>query len=228
MNVYGRISARKLLKIAAYVFGTAAILVSGLEISLPALDATHCPLLFIQILKGRKTASAIVNMRRDIAPVKCKVGVLLEHIELSDLQKRQFYDSTTPEQFEKYILSPIISPEMERDLGWRRLMWEHVYPRIRNEHDPAVAATMVARYLRQRVTVANHRVQGNTLDLRTAWESGMITADEFEVLYVAALRSVGIGARINVEGKTEFLENTHWQLAPRPLVESLSIEKMDY
>ena len=37
-------------------------------------------------------------------------------------------------------------------------------------------------------------------------------------MYVAALRSVGVPARLNAQGEAELLLNGKWQSAPRPLV----------
>jgi len=42
----------------------------------------------------------------------------------------------------------------------------------------------------------------------------------FEALYVAALRSVGVPARVGAQGHAELWSGALWQAAPRPLVES--------
>jgi len=44
----------------------------------------------------------------------------------------------------------------------------------------------------------------------------------FELLYVAALRSVGIAARLNEGQRAELWTGNAWQEAPRPIIASWS------
>ena len=81
-----------------------------------------------------------------------------------------------------------------------------------------MAARIVARCLRQRVGISPnypHRV-----GVETIWTQGMTDEAGFEWVYVAALRSVGIAARLGDRRQTEILAEGKWQLAPRPLVTS--------
>lgn len=58
------------------------------------------------------------------------------------------------------------------------------------------------------------------VEVETAWRRQMTNAKGFERIYVAALRSVGVPARLNPQGRAEFWTPTGWQSAPRPLIES--------
>ena len=94
-------------------------------------------------------------------------------------------------------------------------MWENFYPRIRKEQDPEAAAEIVVRFLRERVTIA----QGSGLPSVVAeiWQRQITNERGFEAVYVAALRSVGVPARLGAEGRAELWTGTAWQAAPRPL-----------
>ena len=51
------------------------------------------------------------------------------------------------------------------------------------------------------------------------WQRQITSERGFEAVYVAALRSVGIPARLGPQGRAEFWTGSAWQAAPCPLVE---------
>ncbi len=51
------------------------------------------------------------------------------------------------------------------------------------------------------------------------WQRQITNERGFEAVYVAALRSVGVPARLGAQGRAEFWTGSSWQAAPRPLVE---------
>jgi hypothetical protein len=78
------------------------------------------------------------------------------------------------------------------------------------------AAQVVVRFLRERVGISSdypYRV-----GVETIWTQGMTDEAGFDRIYVAALRSVGIAARLNDRKQTELLSDGKWQPAPRPLI----------
>jgi transglutaminase-like putative cysteine protease len=94
-------------------------------------------------------------------------------------------------------------------------LWENFYPRVRHENSTADAAEIVVRFLRQRVTIApGYPAQPG---VESMWNGHVVNAADFEVLYVAALRSVGVPARLNALRQAEFWTGEGWQAAPRPL-----------
>ncbi len=52
------------------------------------------------------------------------------------------------------------------------------------------------------------------------WKNRITDEKGFERIYVATLRSVGVGARLNSEGTAEFWTGAEWKLAPRLLITS--------
>jgi dienelactone hydrolase len=104
------------------------------------------------------------------------------------------------------------------DLNWRRPLWESFYPRIRHETDPLSAAQIVVRFLRERVTIIPGYL--DHAGVKEIWERELTGPAGFEKIYVAALRSVGIAARLNADAQAELFADGKWQPAPRPIIDS--------
>lgn len=95
-------------------------------------------------------------------------------------------------------------------------LWEEFYPRIRHESSPEDAAKIVVRHLRERVTIAT--VPNLPRDVPTIWLRQITDETGFEIIYVAALRSVGVPARLNSRRQAEFWDGTKWNTAPPPAI----------
>jgi hypothetical protein len=143
---------------------------------------------------------------------------LVQHVELANLQRQQFYTELDQLTYREFVLSPRIHPTAVEEWGWRRRLWEACYPRVRNEKIPGAAAGIIVRFLRERVTIRAGASAERGVE--TCWELGVAGEASFEELYVAALRSVGIGARVGERGKTELWTGFEWTPSPRPLLES--------
>ena len=142
---------------------------------------------------------------------------LLEHVELSHYNRELINWKVDEPLYREFVLSPRIDPAADGELNWRRPLWENFYPRIRREQDPQGAAELVARFLRERVTIARgNRFPSAVGDI---WRRQITNERGFEVVYVAAMRSAGIPSRLGSNDKAEFWTGTGWQAAPRPLVE---------
>ena len=118
--------------------------------------------------------------------------------------------------YRDFVLSPVITGNAGEQLNWRRPLWEEFYPLIRQESSIEVAAGIVVRHLCERVTIAtgpNLPREVPTICLR------QITDEVgFEVVYVAALRSVGAPARLDESGHAIFWGGGKWKTAPRPAI----------
>jgi dienelactone hydrolase len=154
---------------------------------------------------------------------QCKrLKLLLEHVELSGYNREIIKWRVENELYRDFVLSPRIDAVLDGDLTWRRPLWEHFYPRIRKEQTPEAAARIVARHLRERVTIAKgedwlpNQISG-------IWLQQITNSQGFECIYVAALRSVGIAARLSGQAKAQFWTGSEWKPAPRPAVESLGL-----
>jgi transglutaminase-like putative cysteine protease len=113
-----------------------------------------------------------------------------------------------------YVLSPLIDDTSHLELSWRKQMWKTFWPRVRHENTPQAAAQIVVRCLRERVTIApDFRKQTG---IESVWSTKIANSDDFETVYVAALRSVGIAARLAEDHRAEFWSNNGWSAAPRP------------
>jgi hypothetical protein len=51
------------------------------------------------------------------------------------------------------------------------------------------------------------------------WRSQITDEKGFQIIYVAALRSVGVPARLDANGQAEFYDGNQWQPTPMPAVD---------
>jgi dienelactone hydrolase len=147
-----------------------------------------------------------------------RLNTLLQHVELANYNRELVEWKMEDQIYWDYVLSPRIDSSRMGDMSWRRPLWEALYPRVRNQANEVSAAKVVVRFLRERISIMARRLeyQGTT----TAWNEGLTDPAGFEVIYVAALRSVGIPARLNGSGNAEICSEGRWIYAPRPLASS--------
>jgi len=145
---------------------------------------------------------------------------LLDHVELAGYNRELINWQLDDKVYRDFVLSPVITGESDEQMTWRRPLWEEFYPRIRRESSPAEAAKIVVRHLRERVTIA--ALPGLPHDVTGIWLRQITDEAGFEILYVAALRSVGIPARLNSNHNAEFWDGNQWHTAPSPSVFSWS------
>ncbi len=140
---------------------------------------------------------------------------LLQHVELASLQRKEFYENLSLEMYREFVLSPRIDADGTGEWGWRRQLWEAFYPRVRKESEPMAAVGIVVRFLRERVGISQ---TANGAGVEAAWKRGLTDSTGFEEIYVAALRAVGVAARLDGQGCAELWTGEKWITAPPPLV----------
>lgn len=119
-----------------------------------------------------------------------------------------------PDVYRKYVLAPLISDTKTPELAWREPLWKYFYPTVKKEDLPSSAAGIVVRYLREKVSIVEDAPSSNLL---ICWESGIANEATFNRLYVAALRSVAIPARLDADDSVEIWEDGIWMKAIKPL-----------
>jgi pimeloyl-ACP methyl ester carboxylesterase len=144
-----------------------------------------------------------------------RLKTLLEHVELANYTVTELVNWRVNDAlYREFVLSPVIV-NGEYELNWRRELWENFYPRVRHENTTSDAAAIVVRFLRQRVTISpNYPKQ---LGVESMWNGHIVNLEDFEVLYTATLRSVGVPARLNEKREAEYWTGSQWEAAPRPL-----------
>jgi len=147
-------------------------------------------------------------------------GDLLEHAELTNYRGRFLYGDLDDDFWRRYVMSPLIAGDSTR-IDWRRPLWESFYPRVRKEDSPMDAAIIVCRFLRERVSIVSDFQE--TQGVHASWFSRRANSADWERLYVAALRSGGIAARLNRTGDAEIWDGDEWLSAPRPLVSRFEV-----
>jgi dienelactone hydrolase len=145
-----------------------------------------------------------------------KLKTLLDHVELAGYNRELVNWQLDDQMYRDFVLSPVITGKAHEQLSWRRPLWEEFYPRIRHESAPEDAATIVVRHLRERLTVV--AAPDLPRSIPDIWLKQITDAAGFEIIYVAALRSVGVPARLDAKGHAEFWDGNKWQTAPAPSV----------
>jgi len=149
-----------------------------------------------------------------------KLKTLLEHVELAGYNREIINWQLDDEIYRDFVLSPVITARSGDQINWRRSLWEEFYPRIRHESSPEDAAKIVVRHLRERITItASPNLPHDVPDI---WLKQVTDETGFEIIYVAALRSVGVPARLNNQGQAVLFADGEWQPAPRPAISSFS------
>ena len=156
---------------------------------------------------------------------------LLQHAHLANYNRALVNWKLEDQLYREFVLSPEIGfpdsapstthSQPSTDLNWRRLLWEYFYPRIRKESSLEAAAEIVVRNLNETC-----RRRGNETNstppviayksVSEIWQQQMANDAEFERIYVAALRSAGIPARLTATGQAEFWNGAEWKSATRP------------
>jgi len=117
-------------------------------------------------------------------------GLLAEHVELAGIQRRWFFKTEQDEIYRRWVLFPVVGESEDR--AWRRPLWEGLSQHVRRVRMNRDAATIVRRKLYERVALDEGAAGG----LMAAWRERHGSEEEFEALTVAALRSVGVPARL--------------------------------
>jgi hypothetical protein len=171
-----------------------------------------------------------------------KLRILLQHAHLANYNRTLVNWKLDDELYRKFVLSPefeiqdlpsprpsphpmgrgwppgrvrgdvVLSAQPSTDLNWRRPLWEFFYPRIRKESSLEAATEIVRRELREHVKTTNEAEVANTI--LQCWQSGRASPQEFRRLSVAALRSVGIPARLSRLEQVEFWTGSEWRALP--------------
>ncbi len=141
-----------------------------------------------------------------------KLKVLLEHVRLANYNRPLVNWKLDDKMYRDFVLSPVISGNSSEQLDWRRPLWEEFYLRIRHESSPEDAAKIVLQHLHERVTITT--LPNPSHDVPNIWLKQTTDEAGFEIIYVAALRSVGIPARLNSGIRAELWDGNKWQTAP--------------
>lgn len=206
------IAAATCLALLALAQTTVHLLVPRLEVTASSLSVARAWL----VPAARR--SDFDCLARDAGWGGKPVRELLQHVELADLQRTEFYPELDETVYREFVQSPRMLRESTSEWGWRRVFWEGFYPRVRKRETAVEAAAGVVRFLRERVAISQEDGRGQ--GVVTSWNHGCTTELGFEEIYVAALRAVGVAARLDSKAVAELWTGTEWVAAPRPLLEA--------
>jgi hypothetical protein len=207
-----------LLKLVTCFVTITALGMTSLNLLVPELNVNEFSLSMAKSFLLQSHADDISFLGQQKAVDKIKLKILLQDVQLANLQRHQFYSSLENGMFQQYILSPQIDSQAP---AWnsRKELWEYFQPRIRKQHDPLLGAKIIVDYLLERVGIDSS--YGADQDADTIWIQKMASEGGFQRIYVTALRSAGIAARLNDLKQAEIWTGQAWTAAPRPPITSV-------
>ncbi len=135
---------------------------------------------------------------------------------LARAHRSEFYGQIPESTYLSHMLTPSSGSFADADVDLRFALWRFSRPLTKGTRSPLVAADRIVSMLRRRLIIAREELAMRSL--AEAWGEGVVSATEFESLYVEALRSVGVAAKVGVGGRAIILNDGIWGNAPRPLL----------
>ncbi len=145
---------------------------------------------------------------------QASVKEIVETLELAYGNRTRFYTSLNEDDFKNYMLSSKIGDKVYPN-WWYSTLWKRCHSYIQRENNSLIAAKILVNFLRERLTITQYADELG--DRMSVWYSGKIRKSDFNILYIATLRSIGIAARIRESGYPELLHKGDWIKAPDPL-----------
>jgi len=201
------------LRRTAWVWVIAACAESAILLATPFFGVNNTTLAISRHYLVPPSAAADLNLlATNVDWSSRKLRPLLQHAGLANYNRQLINWKFDDQIYRDYVLNPLIDPQRDGQLGWRRKLWEYFYLPIRKENDPLSAAQIVLKFLHQRLTL----VEKGPVTIEDMWQEKKADPRGFEALTVAAFRSVGIPARLNGNGQAELFADGKWQDAPGP------------
>ncbi len=132
---------------------------------------------------------------------------LIQHVRLAHFRRGYLYEKIDLNLFRDYLLSPQIEPG-NADFKWRWRLWLDIYPRVRKCVNAEEANRIVVRAVRERVGQPAESAEPR--EVAAIWSQGRAALATYHKVLVAALRSVGVAARLTTEGRSEFWNGQKW------------------
>jgi hypothetical protein len=128
------------------------------------------------------------------------LGVVMEHMRQARYNRNLVSWHCDDLLYREFVLSSEIDTAFDGEMNWRRPFWEYFYPRIRREQDATSASQAVVAALHNQ-----GRISGDVIahqNIAEIWWTGITGTSGWERIWVAALRPVGIAARLNSAGRS--------------------------
>lgn len=174
--------------------------------------ATHLPSA-MHSLNAKRSAQLSGLMDKWMLP-QTDAKTFTEYSSLSDYTRKLVNWKLDERIYTEYVLNPRIVTDSQPVFTWRQPLWKYFYPLIRKAATPSDAANILVNYLRLEVEV--RALDPTKRNVQEIWRSRTATPIEFEQTYIAALRSTGIAAKLNSQGRAEIWDDGEWKAAPRP------------
>jgi O-antigen ligase len=192
----------------AWILGIAAVSESAILVATPFLGVNNTTLVISRrYLVPHSTVTDLNLLATNVDWSSRKLRPLLQHSDLANYNRQLINWKLDDEIYRDYVLNPLIDPQRDGGLNWRRKLWEYFYLPVRKEHDPTAAARIVLKFLNERIVI----VPLGSATIEEMWREKRADDSGVQALEVAAFRSVGIPARLNKSGRAELFSEGKWQ-----------------
>jgi O-antigen ligase len=210
--LYRRTRWETWLRRSAWILGIAAVSESAILLTTPFFGVSNTTLAVSRHYLVPASAVADLNLlATNVDWNSRKLRPLLQHASLANYNRQLINWKLDDQIYRDYVLNPLIGPRRDGQLAWRRSLWEYFYPPIRKENYAESAAQIVLKFLHQRIST----VENGPITIQEMWQQKNADAKGLESLKVAAFRSVGIPARLNIDQLAEIFADGKWQI-PSP------------
>ena len=185
-----------------------------------AVFVTRLPLTVHTPDAKRSTQLSGLAKRWQLSPTE--TAKFAEYSSLSDYTRKLVNWKLDERIYTEDVLNPRIVADLPPDFDWRQPLWKYFYPLIRRAATPRDAANILVNYLRLEVEAPEpgarreNNISAPSMNIEEIWNKRTTTSTGFEQIYVAALRAVGIAARLNPQARVEIWDDGEWKAAPRP------------
>jgi O-antigen ligase len=195
----------------AWILGIAAVSESAILLGTPFFSVNNTTLTISRHYLVPPSAAGDLNLLAgNVDWGSRKLRPLLQHASLANYNRQLINWKLDDQIYRDCVLNPLIDPARDGQLAWRRKLWEYFYLPMRKENDPASAAQIVLKFLHQRIAL----VAEGPATIDEMWQEKRADERGIRALEVAALRSVGIPARLNESGRAELFSEGKWQALP--------------
>jgi hypothetical protein len=211
---YRRTKLEIWLRRGAWMLGIAAASESAILLGIPFFGVNNTTVAISRHYLVPPSAVADLNLlTTNVDWTSRKLRPLLQHSSLANYDRQLINWKLDQQIYRDFVLNPLIDPQRDGQLAWRRKLWEYFYLPMRKENDSINAARIVLRFLHQRIAI----VPQGPVTIDEMWREKRADERGIHALEVATFRSVGVPARLSESGRAELFSNGKWQTLPESI-----------
>lgn len=208
--------------IPAGLAASVAIVLLSLQIGihwlLPLMPASRATIwLAGRLLVANEMKADWAWLTHESSPHLQTIAEYSDNMRLASLERNSYYDMLEHGMYRRFLLSIAIDDLLRIDSEWRVEMWQAISPWSKQSRNAREGTRVVGLILREHLTVKRAAGKRSGTTISEMWQGELTDEKGFQRLYVAALRSVGIAARLDADRHAEFWTGERWEGTPKPM-----------